>query len=154
MRFLPLLKNVPGLLSDTQDRGIYFLLIRIPQKIHLTIRGKEHTVSRGWCVYTGSAQKNLSARIQRHIRDEKKFHWHIDYLLAQSDVREARVLIGAVREDEEKYALKWISLADDVPVLGFGASDSHIKAHLVWFKKRSTVENAEIWKSARRFAGI
>ena len=35
----------------------------------------------GHYIYTGSAKRNLVARIRRHLSSEKKFRWHIDYLL-------------------------------------------------------------------------
>jgi Uri superfamily endonuclease len=28
----------------------------------------------------------IEGRIKRHLRDEKKVHWHIDYLLKEADV--------------------------------------------------------------------
>ena len=33
----------------------------------------------GYYVYTGSAKRNLEARIQRHLSKEKRLKWHIDY---------------------------------------------------------------------------
>ncbi len=38
----------------------------------------------GEYVYTGSAKKNIEARISRHLSKRKKLRWHIDYLLATS----------------------------------------------------------------------
>lgn len=35
----------------------------------------------GYYVYTGSAKRNLEARIQRHLSKTKTLKWHIDYLL-------------------------------------------------------------------------
>ncbi len=40
----------------------------------------------GIYVYTGSARKNMDARLKRHFSKEKKMHWHIDYLLAAPGV--------------------------------------------------------------------
>ena len=38
---------------------------------------------RGNYIYTGSAKKNIDARIARHIykSKDKKLYWHIDFLL-------------------------------------------------------------------------
>jgi Uri superfamily endonuclease len=36
----------------------------------------------GRYIYTGSARRNIEARIARHLHHEKKLKWHIDYLLA------------------------------------------------------------------------
>ena len=40
----------------------------------------------GVYVYTGSAKRNLEARIARHCRKDKTLRWHIDYLLAEDGV--------------------------------------------------------------------
>ena len=39
------------------------------------------TFPEGQYVYTGSAKNNIDARVQRHLRKDKKLQWHIDYLL-------------------------------------------------------------------------
>jgi len=46
----------------------------------------------GWYVYTGSARNGLAQRVGRHLRHNKRKHWHIDYLLAVADRVEAFVL--------------------------------------------------------------
>ena len=38
----------------------------------------------GRYVYTGSARKNIEARISRHLSKKKRRRWHIDYLLTTS----------------------------------------------------------------------
>jgi len=45
----------------------------------------------GEYVYTGSARKNIEARISRHLSKNKKCQWHIDYLLATPCVRIIKV---------------------------------------------------------------
>jgi len=35
--------------------------------------------------YTGSARRNIEARVRRHRSRDKKLRWHIDYLLAQPE---------------------------------------------------------------------
>jgi Uri superfamily endonuclease len=41
---------------------------------------------KGAYIYTGSAKKNIEARIQRHLNKDKKLKWHIDYLLNAPEV--------------------------------------------------------------------
>ena len=72
----------------------------------------------GEYLYTGSARRNLEARIARHLRRDKPLRWHIDYLLTAEGVR----VMDVTRSDREECALNqaaqgriWIS--------GFGASD-------------------------------
>ncbi len=82
----------------------------------------------GHYVYTGSARRNLQARITRHLSTGKKLRWHIDYLLAHPDVEILRVETSAIPE------CRWNQqLEGRIPVAGFGASDcrngcgSHLK---------------------------
>ncbi|MFA9460535.1 GIY-YIG nuclease family protein [Thiohalorhabdus sp. Cl-TMA] len=44
---------------------------------------------RGWYVYTGSARRNMAARLRRHCRSDadKRLRWHIDYFLALAACR-------------------------------------------------------------------
>jgi len=72
----------------------------------------------GRYVYTGSARRNLEARIARHLRQEKSLRWHIDWLLSAPGVKVASVK----RSGKEECALNQ-SNAGVVVVAGFGASD-------------------------------
>ncbi len=65
----------------------YLLLIEVEEELLLTI-GKLGTFrfKPGFYLYVGSARKNLPARINRHLSQNKKLHWHIDYLLTQRKV--------------------------------------------------------------------
>jgi len=82
----------------------------------------------GRYVYTGSAKRNLEARIRRHLAKEKKLKWHIDYLLAAPGIH----MIEVKRFAEEECPLNQAT-AGTVIVPGFGASDcrsgcgSHLK---------------------------
>jgi Uri superfamily endonuclease len=38
--------------------------------------------------YVGSTMNGIEARLTQHLRKGKKLHWHIDYLLSQSEVLE------------------------------------------------------------------
>ena len=40
----------------------------------------------GFYVYVGSALNSLESRLKRHLRDDKKLFWHVDYLLADLNV--------------------------------------------------------------------
>ena len=72
----------------------------------------------GKYVYTGSAKKNLPARIQRHLRRDKRLRWHIDYLLAHPAVSITTVVTS------DKAECAWNQeLRGQFPAPGFGASD-------------------------------
>lgn len=82
----------------------------------------------GRYVYTGSAKRNLEARIARHLSAAKRLHWHIDYLLAAPGVSVSRVRRSRRAECDLNRATR-----GNIPVPGFGASDcragcgSHLK---------------------------
>jgi Uri superfamily endonuclease len=78
--------------------------------------------------YTGSARRNLIARVRRHLSNEKNLRWHIDYLLA---ARGARIVAVNLSADPECACNQQV--AGRILVPGFGASDcrarcgSHLK---------------------------
>ena len=86
----------------------------------------------GWYVYTGSARKNLSARIARHKRKlRKQKHWHIDYLTPLAKSIKA-LPIMTFRNLECKLAADLEAIGGrGVP--GFGCSDCRCKSHLFYF---------------------
>jgi len=66
--------------------GTYLLLFRVTTATHINIGRLGHLrLTPGVYVYVGSARGpgGLSARIRRHLRREKRLHWHIDYITQQ-----------------------------------------------------------------------
>jgi Uri superfamily endonuclease len=72
----------------------------------------------GQYIYTGSAKRNLEARIARHLRKEKALRWHIDWLLSASGVR-----VATVKRSSESECTLNQKVGGMVVVPGFGASD-------------------------------
>lgn len=111
----------------------YQLHIQLSQPLRLDV-GRLGTFDfpAGRYVYTGSARRNLEARIARHLRTGKSLRWHIDYLLAAPGV----AITAVVRSAQAECALNQAT-AGALPVDGFGASDcrhgcgSHLK-YLGW----------------------
>ncbi len=97
----------------------YRLFIRVKRPVRLTV-GRLGTFSfpAGRYVYTGSARRNLEARVARHLRKDKPLRWHIDYLLASPHATVERV----ERSTEAECVLNRQG-GGTVPVPGFGASD-------------------------------
>jgi Uri superfamily endonuclease len=63
-------------------KGVYCLIINLKRRSNIQIGKKGEIIFENGCyVYVGSAMNSLTARIKRHLREEKKLHWHIDYLL-------------------------------------------------------------------------
>ena len=80
--------------------------------------------------YVGSAQRSLSARIERHGRKDKPLRWHIDYLSVKADMLGVIVIAGA-RERECELAEELAGMYELV-VPGFGASDCRCGGHLFY----------------------
>lgn len=82
----------------------------------------------GRYLYTGSARRNLIARVRRHLAKQKTLRWHIDYLLAKPQARVTAVELFA---EGECHCNQQVRGEQIVP--GFGASDcragcgSHLK---------------------------
>lgn len=76
--------------------GAYALLIRIDEPLDLTLRPGAHRFVPGWYVYAGSANGpgGLRARLARHMRADKKPHWHVDRLTQAAARIEALALEG------------------------------------------------------------
>jgi Uri superfamily endonuclease len=72
----------------------------------------------GRYVYTGSARRNLEARIARHLRKEKTLRWHIDWLLSASGVK-----VATVKRSRESECILNQKIVGTIVVPGFGASD-------------------------------
>ncbi len=89
----------------------------------------------GKYIYTGSAMKNLSQRVSRHLSSNKKIRWHIDYLLSDKNCRILNAaLFHSDNREECELNLKTIKeLGASVPVKGFGSSDCrNCESHLIY----------------------
>ncbi len=110
--------------------GIYILKIKLDHPTTLTY-GKNHTshFPKGYYYYVGSALNNLRARINRHLSQEKKIHWHIDYLLKQATIEHIYYKITTEKE-ECPLAQKLTQKLDSIP--NFGSSDCNCESHLFY----------------------
>lgn len=128
--------------------GVYMLLIRVRRAGRIVLQRCQWDMRAGWYVYVGSAQRGLRARIARHLRAEKRLHWHIDYLLQMGSVVAVRIVPGAPRDEEARLARAWSRVRGGTPVPDFGASDSPAASHLVYFRRRADVEQQVLWQQA------
>lgn len=84
-------------------------------------------IPKGYHYYIGSAQKNLSQRVNRHFRKEKKIHWHIDHLTSDKNIvlQNAYVIYDAPKNLEEDIANSFPTLFNgNILLKGFGNSDT------------------------------
>lgn len=123
------------------DSGIYILEIQLNRKLKLEAKkflGK--TLHSGFYYYTGSAQKNLTSRLQRHLKKEKVINWHIDHLTAykHSQIVSVYLFINKPKIFEAELANSMNS--DDKftsPLKGFGNGDTkETYTHLFYSEKQ------------------
>jgi len=109
-------------------KGIYALIIKLDKNKQIRIgRLGPIDFKKGQYVYIGSALNSLPGRINRHLRHDKKIHWHIDYLLSEAKISE--VLFLETGEKLECHYSKKLQENLDV-IKNFGASDCSCGGHL------------------------
>ena len=112
-------------------KGSYILVLDLADDTRLAI-GRLGTFEfpAGLYLYCGSALNGLEARIRRHLRRDKKHHWHIDYLAAVAPVVEVWWVV-----DEERWECRWAEAITGqgglVVAKGFGSSDCRCPSHLL-----------------------
>lgn len=75
---------------------------------------------------------SLEKRVERHFREDKKLHWHIDYLLKEAELLRA-YLIPSEERLEERLSLEVSKFGE--PVEGFGAGDVRVSTNLYRFEE-------------------
>ena len=107
----------------------YQLYIRVHKGCDIQIGklGRFHFPA-GNYVYTGSAKRNIEARVKRHLSSDKRVRWHIDYLLDHHEVEVYESKMFSRAECSLNQAI-----SGEIIAKGFGASDcrnrcgSHLK---------------------------
>lgn len=124
--------------GSVEKGGIYNLIIKLSKKKDIKIGQLGSFVfPKGYYVYTGSAQNGLEKRIKRHVSSNKKFHWHIDYLLAYAKVIKVLRYVG--RKDECKLNSVTEQSAGSIQIVKkFGSSDCNCATHLYYFENVPT----------------
>lgn len=118
-------------------KGIYLLRIQVEgSKLEIGCLGSEFLS--GDYVYVGSAQgKGGFNRVKRYFRvseqEEPTLHWHIDYLLAEGEIKEVWFL--PTDKDLECRVARKLKDRLEVGVKGFGCSDCECVTHLFDFKE-------------------
>lgn len=103
----------------------------ITYQLHITIKKPIRVIigklgvfdfAAGQYIYTGSARRNIEARIHRHLSQNKKLRWHIDYLLHAPHVMITEVKKFHTPECELNQKTK-----GTIFIKKFGASDCKLK---------------------------
>jgi len=118
------------------EPGTYALLIDVTAPLELTV-GMLGLIrlSPGRYAYVGSAHGpgGLRGRLSRHVRRERRQHWHIDYLTEIAPVSYVYFRANA-RRLECRWAQRLLGLSGaTAPALNFGSSDCRQRclAHLI-----------------------
>jgi Uri superfamily endonuclease len=91
--------ELPQSLPD--NTGCYRLILFHERPGHIKIGSSINAdFPKGYYVYTGSHQRYLLQRVKRHLRQNKKLHWHIDYLTTHPDFEIQEVILLPGRSDE------------------------------------------------------
>ena len=127
--------------------GTYAFILRNGTLVNRQIgRWRQIDFKPGFYIYIGSAfgPGGVRARIRRHCRQNKRVHWHIDYLC------ECMAPVGAwYSNDPKRLEHRWAALLLDnlcmSPISGFGCTDCSCYTHL--FHSSKTLD-------AKRFSQI
>ena len=112
--------------------GAYALHYRLDAPLAISVpRLGSPVLVPGTYVYAGSAfgPGGIRARVLRHLRADKRPHWHVDHLSAAA----ACIGVEAVPGGSEcAIVAELLSDGAKIPVPGFGSSDCRTcRAHLV-----------------------
>lgn len=108
--------------------GTYLFVMILLNDISLNV-GKRGTIhfKKGAYAYVGSALNGLDQRIHRHLRLDKKIHWHIDFLFPYVEI--INVFYKENNRREECTIARLLE-SNFTNIPGFGCSDCTCKSHL------------------------
>ncbi len=117
-------------------KGCYCLIIYVKKKSRIKIGKKLGCIEfkRGIYVYIGSAMNSLESRLNRHLSDDKKLHWHVDYLLKHENTKILKILYNTDKTVESDLS-QYMSTRSN-SIRDFGCSDCDCESHLYYFKNR------------------
>jgi len=94
----------------------------------------------GSYAYIGSAQNGIRQRVSRHLSNEKKLYWHIDYLLANEATQVKRVFAKRTKDKKEECRLANKVASIGRSVKNFGCSDCNCPSHLYQIKDETELK--------------
>jgi len=119
-------------------KGSYILLIHLYEDKNIQVgRLGKLFFKKGYYAYVGSAMNGIEQRVQRHLRHNKKTHWHIDYLLRHAEIKNVFYKENQHRE-ECKIAEKLNKKLKNIQ--RFGCTDCKCNSHLFYGSLESIVD--------------
>jgi Uri superfamily endonuclease len=116
------------------DPGTYVLILQSFSTESIQVgRWGQLDLQEGNYIYVGSAfgPGGVRARLSRHLREDKRKHWHIDYLHEHVTPVEAWVSYEA-KHLEHEWAQVLNKLVEVKAIQGFGCSDCSCSSHLFY----------------------
>jgi len=115
-------------------KGAYALAIQLDSEVPVRLGGKSHVIAPGQYIFAGSAKGpgGIGARVRRHLRRDKRLHWHVDSLTMAASRIDAFALPGQT-ECSIVERLGGTPLLQHA-IAGFGSSDcAKCPSHLLKF---------------------
>ncbi len=124
--------------------GLYVLLLDIDDAC-ISVGSLGSIDFDGVYAYVGSAFNSLDARVSRHLRRDKRKHWHIDYLTSNDRVNIRYVLCAEMdksrKKEDDGIDSHWSKRRYECiisrciaekgsSIKGFGSSDCRCVSHL------------------------
>jgi len=110
--------------------GIYMLLVRLDKDFLGKISSLGTVkLSKGLYIYVGSARRGLLNRLKRYcLRNIRKLHWHIDYLLIHGEALGAYIIPS--KHLSETHIVNALLRVLEQSIPRFGATDTKDPTHL------------------------
>ena len=122
-------------------KGTYLLIMMPPEETSIKV-GKLGAIhfKKGSYAYVGSALNGLDQRIQRHLRTDKKVHWHIDYLLPFTEIVE---ILYKENDKKEECRIAQVLERNFTHIPGFGCSDCSCRSHLFYGSSKEIIQRVK-----------
>ncbi|EAZ89744.1 GIY-YIG nuclease family protein [Crocosphaera chwakensis] len=96
----------------------------------------------GYYCYIGSAfgRGGLQSRIERHLKINKRHHWHLDYIRPYLEPIEFCYTTDSIKREHQWSDLFLKEENSSIPINKFGSSDCHCSTHLFYYKVKPKLE--------------
>jgi len=119
-------------------KGSYILLLELSESQRISVgRLGILLFLKGFYAYVGSALNGLESRVARHLRQSRKRHWRIDYLLDRAIIFRVILIPG---EEKVECILARTLGQSLLCIPRFGSSDCRCPGHLFFAADKSKLE--------------
>jgi len=120
-------------------KGSYILLIGLPEEQTITIGSLgDLFFPAGYYAYVGSAMGGVKSRLSRRLQENRRPHWHIDYLLQKASIMD--VFVCETKDRAECTIARALSQRLD-SITGLGSSDCKCQSHLFFASEKSQLKS-------------